>query len=286
MNKGIRPPCAAGTFYPGAPNRLRSEILARLAKAGDCQAGGVIAAAAVPHAGYVYSADIAAPVFNALKDIEFDTIVVIGHDFGRHAPGIIAVLPECEAFSTPLGNIEVDVELCDALARDDRRIVRSGRVHASEHSIEVQLPFIQTLRPKARLIPLLFGEVTPEHCRRLAELLQANAGNRNIFVLSSTDLSHYPEDTVSRQLDAKTVSFAENLDLEGLCRWSSEGDWENIPGVDTPICSAGGLGTAIEWAKMQNARKVTVLKRGNSSDAGGGEDRVVGYASMIFHSEA
>ena len=281
MEISIRHSKVAGSFYPANPDRLANEIKYLLDNAKECQCGGSILSAAVPHAGYAYSANIAAPVFKTLKAVEFDTIVIIGHDFGPQS-GIIAVLPEYAYFQTPLGNVEVDLELCNALVASDDRIIFNNRVHSEEHSIEVQLPFLQLTHPGVKIVPVLFGEATPENCRLLAELLMENAGERRIFVLSSTDLSHYPTDKVARSLDRNTVLFAERYNVNGLCQWQKSGEWENYPGVETPICSAGGLGVAMLWAKMQGGNKVLVAKRGNSSDASGDTDHVVGYASMLF----
>ena len=278
----IRPASVAGTFYSASPRALRDELESRMESAPTVEIDGRPVSAAVPHAGYVFSAEIAAPVFKALRNVEFDTVVVIGHDFGEHAPGIIAVLPDYDAFHTPLGDVKVDTELCQALLRQDRRIICNNRVHDEEHSVEVQLPWLQLTHPDASIVPVLFGEVTPEHCRRFAELLAEVAGDRRIFVLSSTDMSHYPTAETSKLLDCKTTSFAESFDLEGLCAWRSRGAWEEKPNVITPICSAGGLGTAMCWAEMQGEAKAVVAKRGNSANASGDASRTVGYASLLF----
>lgn len=277
----IRPSRVAGSFYPGNAQRLMEELSGYLADPTEIPTGEILAAA-VPHAGYLYSAAIAAPVFKALENVTFDTIVIIGHEFGHYAPGIMAVLPEDTIFRTPLGDVEVDVDLCNSMLKADERIVRSNQAHRQEHTIEVQLPFLQLTHKTFKILPVLFGEVTHEHCMRFAELLDELRANRSLFVLSSTDLSHYPPDKIARALDAKTVSFAENFDLKGLCDWKESGDWQGQPGVETPICSAGGLGVAMRWAQNHGATRTAVLKRGTSFDASGDAARVVGYSSLLF----
>lgn len=273
----------AGSFYPREAKALRHEIQRLLQEAEDCAGGTEIFAAAVPHAGYVYSAAIAAPVFKALSRTAFDTVVIIGHDFGRQAPGIIGVLPDFKVYRTPLGDVQVDTALRDALRRDEPRLISNNQVHSAEHSIEVQLPFLQITHPQAKILPLLFGEVTPEHCRALVEVLKKNCGSRRLLVLSSTDLSHYPGQSTAVSLDRQTVSFAERFDVTGLCKWRDGGDWEKLPGVETPICSAGGLGVAMLWAQGKGATRAMVLKRGTSGDIPGGDSRrVVGYTSLLF----
>ncbi|MBQ6471539.1 MAG: AmmeMemoRadiSam system protein B [Victivallales bacterium] len=281
--KRVRPSAVAGSFYAGEEQALRRDLTERLEMAEEYRGGCEIVAAAVPHAGYVYSADIAAPVYKALSKAEFDTVVVIGHDFGGNAAGLIGALTRYDSFRTPLGEVPVDRELCEALTAADRRIICNDSVHRREHSVEVQLPFLQMVARKPfRIVPMLFGEATPEHCRRLAELLRQFQGARRILVLSSTDLSHYPSAETARQLDSKTVAFAKSFDVEGLCRWQSQGEWEGLPHVETPICSAGGLGTAICWAKLNGASQAVVMRQGNSGDVSGDERQVVGYASLLF----
>ena len=282
IKENIRPARVAGSFYEGDAEKLQRELDRRLAKVPAYTGGGEIVAAAVPHAGYVYSADIAAPIFKALAQASFDTVVIIGHDFGANAPGVIGVLCNYTAFRTPLGEVPVDTELSEALHSSDNRFVVHNQVHRQEHSIEVQLPFLQTVAHDFKIVPILFGEATPEHCRRLAELLEEHRGNRRILVLSSTDLSHYPTAQTARELDAQTVAYAKSLDLEGLCNWQSQGPWEREFGVETPICSAGGLGTALVWAQMHNANHCEIMRQGNSGDVSGDDARVVGYASMLF----
>ncbi len=281
--ENIRPSSVAGKFYSANPSRLRQEIQTLLDNAPACPPyEGRIVSAAVPHAGYVYSAPIAAPVFKAIKDVEFDTVVIIGHDFGMQLAGYIAVIPDFTAFRTPLGDVPVDTELCKSLLENEKRIIKNNRVHSMEHSIEVQLPFLQMTHKSFSIVPLLFGEVTPKHVERLVSLLMENAGSRRIFVLSSTDFSHYPQIETARRLDRITASFAESLDLNGLCAWQAHGEWESEPGVETPICSAGGLCMAMLWAKQHGDTRTIVLKRGNSGDVSGDGEQVVGYTSMVF----
>lgn len=283
----MRPSQFAGTFYPADAKALRLELERRLQAAAEYTAAGEILAAAAPHAGYVYSADIAAPVFKALAKISFDTIVIIGHDFGQQAPGIIGVLSNFASYSTPLGELSVDVALRDALLRTEPRLVSNDRVHTAEHTIEVQLPFLQVTHPEVKILPVLFGEVSPEHCQAFVKALQSNQGSRKLMILASTDLSHYPSAKIALELDRKTIAFAEAFDLPGLCNWKNDGDWHSLPGVETPICAAGGLGVAMLWAQKQGGNKAIALKRGHSGTVPGADShRVVGYTALLFVKEA
>ena len=200
-----RRPAAAGTFYPAAPAELQAEVKRLLDGAALPEQPAPVVAVMAPHAGYVFSAQVAAPAYLAMATAEFDTVVIIGHDFGQRARGVTAILADYEAYETPLGPVPVDVELVRRLqAALPTAVVHNG-VHAREHSIEVHLPFVKTLKPKAKILPVLFGEATPDHCRAFAQALKKAAGTRKIMLLASTDLCHYPSAGDARELDAQTT---------------------------------------------------------------------------------
>lgn len=281
MANNVRKAIAAGSFYPGDKARLQSVVEDLLAEAELPSFDGRIQAVMAPHAGYAFSAGFAAPAYKAIGQSDCDTIVIIGHDFGPQASRIIAILDDHEAFDTPLGPVAVDTEMVKDICQIERRAVVYNPVHAREHSIEVHLPFIKCVKPDARIVPVLFGEATPENCRAFANAIGAAARARKMMILASTDLSHYPPYDVSRELDAQTVSFIEKMDLAGLCRWQ-RGEGVSYD-VETPICSAGGVGTAIAWCENEGNSYAKILKMGSSGDAKGGEkDSVVGYASAVF----
>mgnify|MGYP001016234577 CR=1 FL=1 len=131
----IRQPAVSGTFYPGTAAALGREIKAHLAEATAVEPGGTILAALVPHAGYRYSAAVAAPVYKALEGKEFDTVVIIGHD--AHARGVTAILSDADAFETPLGRVAVDTAMVEALREDSPGIVVHQGVHSREHTVEI-----------------------------------------------------------------------------------------------------------------------------------------------------
>ncbi|MBR0460093.1 MAG: AmmeMemoRadiSam system protein B [Victivallales bacterium] len=282
----IRKPAAAGRFYPGNPATLRTLVESYLSQAEKpCPQGEVLAVMA-PHAGYVYSAAVAAPAYLALAQADFETAVIIGHDFGAAAGEIVAIFEDADAWETPLGTTQVDTALRHALLQElgHAAAVHSG-VHAQEHTIEVHLPFLQTLKPEAKILPILFGEATPVHCQLLADALARAAGNKKLLLFASTDLSHYPSQNDARQLDRKTVDSIALMDLPGLC--ARQHEVIPLPHVETTICSAGGVGTAIAWCRKRGVTSADVLARANSGDVRDGESReVVGYASAMFVKKA
>lgn len=276
-----RRPAAAGTFYPSDPEQLRKTVKDILGGATPPVPDGEVLAIMAPHAGYDYSAAVAAPAYLAMGKADFDTAVIIGHDFGRQAGDIIAILDEHDAFDTPLGPVLVDTALERRLRAILPQVIAHNGVHGREHSIEVHLPFLKTLKPGTKIVPVLFGEATPEHCTAFAEALAKAAGDTKILILASTDLSHYPSGNDARELDAETTSFIENMNLPGLCKRQA-GKGIHAPNVQTPICSAGGVGVAIAWCNLKGGAKATILKRANSGDVSGDNESVVGYASAMF----
>ena len=279
----IRRPYAAGSFYPGEPEALKQTVqtyLEGVVLPQDLPSGEIIALMA-PHAGYLYSAAVAAPAYKLLPQADCDTIVIIGHDLGPHSSGLIAVMDDHDAFDTPLGPVQVETELVHALEAEDGRFIVHNRIHSQEHSVEIHLPFIKTLKPEAKIVPMLFGEATPSNCRALASSLKKLAGDRHILIFASTDLSHYPSYDVAKELDRDTTATIEAMALGGLCA-RQHGKGVHVP-VDTPICSAGGVGTAMAWCENLGSCKARILHRANSGDVPGGDhDRVVGYASAAF----
>ena len=307
----IRRPYAAGSFYPGTAEALKETVHAYLEGAvlpQDLPSGEIIALMA-PHAGYLYSAAVAAPAYKLLPQADCDTIVIIGHDFGRGAGDIIAVMDDHDAFDTPLGPVQVDTELVHALEAEDGRFIVHNRIHSQEHSVEIHLPFIKTLKPEAKIVPMLFGDATPSNCRALASSLKKLAADRRILIFASTDLSHYPTYSFAQKIDKITIDCIKHNSVEQLCKRAHTVEHELVCDIDSfkreceraeitgisagfpemvqveriPICSAGGVGTAMAWCESLGSCKVRILHRANSGDVPGGDHkRVVGYASAAF----
>lgn len=275
----VRQPAVAGTFYPSNADELRREVQAYLDAADVPPVKGEILAAMAPHAGYRYSAAIAAYVHKAIADVPFDTLVVIGHD--AHAKGIVALLPRAQEFVTPLGRVPVDTELAKALTEKDRRIIYHEPSHARDHTIEVHLPFLQVQDRTCQVLPVLFGEPSVEHCTAFAQALGDCAGKRRLFVLASTDLCHYPTSELAHELDAETLAKVKAFDLPGLLEYLSHHQ-SGAHGVQTAMCASGGVGTAMLFAQAGGADTYQILKTANSGDVSGDTSRVVGYAAGIF----
>lgn len=279
--KVIRPPAVAGTFYPGASTRLQKTITSFFAKIPRVEPEGKILAAIAPHAGYTYSGGIAAYTHQLLSTVEFETLIIIGHDTFRDA---VAFVCPVDYFLTPFGKIPVDREMMSKMQAFHPGIKADRSLHAREHTIEVQLPFLQVLNKQCKIIPILFGTPTMENCRILADSILAAAGNKTVFVLASTDMSHYPPYDSACRVDNSTLEIIKTLNVDNLfIHLKKEDKQPSTPNLRTAMCARGGVGTAILCAKARGANRAQILHYANSGDVpAGNKDRVVGYCAVLF----
>jgi len=277
----IRRPAVAGSFYPKNADRLRAEISTMLKEVPDKPAKGEILAAMAPHAGYVYSGSIAALTFRKLKNIEFDTIVIIGHDTYRDA---VAYTCPVDYFETPLGKIPVDKEMLEKLHSYNKGIKPATDMHSGDHTIEIQLPFLQVMNKKCMIVPMMFGNPTPENCDILAKAIKAASDDKKVFILASTDMSHYPDYKSAYKIDNLTLKIIRKMNINDFLNHAiKQRTNSNIPGIQTAICASGGVGTAILYSKSMGMNHVEILKYANSGDVPiGDKGRVVGYSSVLF----
>jgi AmmeMemoRadiSam system protein B len=277
----IRPPAVAGSFYPDSESELRAMITEYLNNTPDEKPAGDIFAAMAPHAGYVYSGAVAAHTFKQLAKIDFDTIVIIGHDFYADA---VAFLSPADYFQTPLGLVQVDREMVGKMLKFNKGIKSDKSIHSEDHSVEIQLPFLQVLGKKCKIVPVMFGNPTVKNCRILADAIIAAAGDKKVFVLSSTDMSHYPSYEDDRKVDTATLEIVKSMDVDKLFSYlDAQVKSRAVSNLQTAMCSRGGVGTAIFFAKARGASQAHVLRYANSGDVPiGSRDRVVGYSSVLF----
>jgi len=259
----VRPAAVAGTFYPDAPGVLSAQVRAFLEEVPHAlKPARQPKALIVPHAGYVYSGPIAAAAYARLAEgIErVRRVVLLGPAHRVPVRGL--AVPTVDAFTTPLGDVEVD---CAAVASalDLPQVCRSDRAHALEHSLEVQLPFLQTLLRSFRLVPFAVGDAT---AAEVAEVIDLLWGGPETLIVISSDLSHYHAYAEAREIDqasARTVlELSPTLDYEHACG-------------ALPI---NGLLTVARRRGLHPE----LLDLRNSGDTAGDKFRVVGYASFVF----
>jgi len=260
----VRPAAVAGMFYPEAPSALAADVRAHLAGAqsGLSSASIVPKALIAPHAGYVYSGPIAASVYARLAAGRetIRRVVLLGPTHRVPVRGL--ALPSVRAFATPLGTVAVDREAA-AAALTLPQVCASDAAHALEHSLEVQLPFLQAVLGEFSIVPFAVGDATPGEVAEVIELLW---GGPETLIVVSSDLSHY-----HRYADARAIDRATG---EAILALSATLDHEQACGA-TPI---NGLLLA---ARRHGLRPELVDLR-NSGDTAGDKSRVVGYASFAF----
>jgi hypothetical protein len=265
MNEeNVRPSAVAGSFYPGDPKQLRQMINAYLQDASPPKLQGV-RAVICPHAGYIYSAPIAAFGFKLLEDGPTpQRIYLLGPAHRAWFEGV--ALAGAAAFRTPLGEAPVDQGAVERLAEHSPLFNVLPRAHAGEHSLEVQLPFLQTVYPSIPVVPLLFGQVdAAEVGRALNEFLSPE----EILVVSS-DLSHYHNHITAQRLDR---AFIESV-LEGEKEEVRRGE----------ACGRMPIETVMVIAEERNW-KPHLLDYRTSGETAGDRQQVVGYASIAYTEE-
>lgn len=260
----VRPAAVAGSFYPAHPAVLRSTLEEELALATDrVPAGPVPKAVIVPHAGYVYSAPIAASAYARVAPGRgrISRVVLLGPAHRVAVRGIAA--PSTDAFSTPLGLVAVDGAGRDALVAAGLVTVRDD-VHAAEHSLEVQLPFLQVALGDVAVLPLAVGDAGPA---LVAQVLDAVWGGEETLVVVSSDLSHYLDHASATEVDRRTAAAIVARAPDRLGRYDACG-----------VRPVQGLLTAA----AQHGLDVDLLDLRTSADTAGSPDRVVGYGAFVL----
>lgn len=256
----MRPAAVAGSFYPGNARALSTAVGDMLADARTQEAPAK--ALIVPHAGYVYSGPVAASAYAGLRKsaAAIRRVVVFGPAHRVWIPGLAAT--SADLFETPLGRIRVDRAAIDAVA-DLPQVEIDDKAHAAEHSLEVQLPFLQSVLDDFAIVPFVVGGATPDE---VAEVMEHLWGGRETLIVVSSDLSHYLPYAEARVIDRATA--------DSILRGHALGHRDQACGA-TPI---NGL---LEVARRRNLTP-TLLDLRNSGDTAGDKSRVVGYAAFTF----
>ena len=277
----VRPPAVAGQFYPREPAKLEAAVKAFLADAVPAH-GERPVALVLPHAGYVYSGQIAADGWRQAVGQTYDLVVILGTNHTTPGFSGVSVYPGT-GFRTPLGVAEVDTLAASTLLAAGGAVVADTRVHEREHSIEVQVPFAQVVLPGVRILPVVVGT---EDLLVLARFVQALAGvlaGRHALIVASSDLSHYPDEQGSLAVDRAVLTAIARMDPAGMQEVAAAQLRAGHPGLETCACGEGAIMVAMETARALGARRGIVLSRANSADVPVGDPaRVVGYGAVMF----
>ncbi len=268
-----RKPAVAGSFYPSNPGKLTSDIDSYLKNAAGSGIEGELFGLIVPHAGYVYSGPVAAYSYRLLQGLDVQVAVVLAPCHRARFDGA-SVIPS-GLYATPLGDVPIDEAIGSELVkRAGMKFIREA--HESEHSLEVQVPFLQRVLGDFTLVPIVVGTTDLAVCRSLAagmaEVLAEE--KRRFVVVISTDLSHYHPYEEAKKIDG--------IFIEALKRYNT-GELHNSISTDrAQACGEGPVLTGLELGSRMGASRVEVLRYANSGDTAGGRDQVVGYLAAAI----
>ena len=268
----VRPPAVAGMFYEGSPEALRRQVDACFAANPPVAAKQKFIGAVVPHAGLMYSGHVAA-AFYAAADLPKRFIILCPNHTGA---GHFAAINREGAWRTPLGDCAIDTPLADALMARTKLLHVDANAHAREHSLEVQLPFLQRLLPQFTFVPICLAthrlELTEEIGNAIAEVI---ASERDaIGIIASSDLNHYE--------DQQTTIRKDNLAIEEVVARKPEELWRVVDEFDVSMCGFIPTTAMLTAANRLGATKAALLKHATSGDVNGDYRRVVGYASVLI----
>lgn len=281
FSEEIRKPAVAGAFYPADKEELTRSINGFLDNAKKIDIDKRILAIITPHAGYVYSGQVAAYSYKQIQYKKINTAVIMCNSHTASFSGI--AIDDSDAWQTPLGIVKVDKDLADKLVNSSPNIVYDSSVHKRDHTIEVQLPFLQTvLDGDLKIVPVLFGNSYDDSYKELATILAKNLGEHDI-VIASTDMSHYPHYQDANVIDWETAQIIKQADVDKLNLYIKKVKDKKIPGEDTLCCGIDGVKTAIELYNILGGGDIEILRYANSGDVDiGDKSRVVGYISIVM----
>lgn len=268
----IRPPAVAGRFYPADPVVLSEQVdsfFQKEAQTEKLRARGCV----VPHAGYIYSGHVAGAVYHRL---ELPTRFIILCP--RHYPqGEALAINSDGAWKTPLGEVKIDSALAAELKRRCHLLREDSVAHRNEHSLEVQLPFLQRQVGDFRFVPIAVGPLRlpdlEELGQAVAEVVAAHA--EPVLVVASSDMNHYESDVVTRKKDHKAINQILALDARGL--------FDTVHRESISMCGYGPTVAMLTAARQLGAAKAELVRYATSGDITGDRDEVVGYAGIVVH---
>jgi len=276
MNKQqTRKPVVAGMFYPGEKETLEENLNgyfnnAELSSFSFRKIHGIIS----PHAGYPYSGPVAAYGFKLLKKIDIKNIIVVAPSHREYFSGF-SIYPG-KYFETPLGNIAIGTKTCDLFVEAIDSIKYTETGHRDEHSLEVQLPFLQTIYPNGfNLIPVVMGDCSLQDIDDFANTMAGMAKDEDFIIIASSDLSHFHPYNKAVKTDNNLISILQKFDIDKL-----EIGYQNR---SLEACGLGPILLLMKYAKFVGVPLFKKLNYKNSGDTSGMMDQVVGYLSAVIY---
>lgn len=271
----VRKPVFAGSFYPADKASLGNLVDSYLKEAGqkskkvDGQIFGIIA----PHAGYEYSGRVAAYAYSQIKSKEYRTVIIIGSSHRVPFRGI-AIYP-AGSWETPLGTVAIDHEMAQVIMKECKNIKPFPAAFEREHSLEVQVPFLQKALTGFKIVPIVTGSMDKSDYKDFADTMGRIVKNNQgkVLIVASSDMSHFHAYDAASKMDNLTLKDIGEMNVDGLHQHLQKGDCE--------LCGAQGVLSLMMLAKQMNG-KATILNYANSGDVTNDKTRVVGYSSVAF----
>ncbi|HEY2094528.1 MAG TPA: AmmeMemoRadiSam system protein B [Thermoanaerobaculia bacterium] len=267
-----RPPAVAGSFYEGTPEHLNAQVRACFAE--NPETGNTkerFIGAVVPHAGLMYSGHVAA-AFYALAELPKRYIILCPNHTGL---GHFAAINRSGAWRTPLGEVQVDAALAEKLMAHSKLLADDARAHAKEHSLEVQLPFLQQLLGDFTFVPICLGAHRYDYAEMIGNAIAdvVRDEDEDIGIIASSDLNHYEDQKTTLRKDQVAIDEVLKLDPQGL--------WRVVDEFDVSMCGFIPTTTMLIAARKLGAKSARLIKHATSGDVNGDYAHVVGYAAMI-----
>jgi hypothetical protein len=267
----IRPPAVSGRFYPSDKKKLALDI-EQFTAAGQAEKKTLVLGCIVPHAGYIYSGHVAGAVYSAIEIPA--RCILLGP---RHFPGgeAMAIISD-GSWQTPFGDAQIDSDLAAKL-KQSCPLLREDRVaHQREHSLEVQIPFLQRLAPNLSFVPVVLATHRYQDLEALGHAVaQVIAAQKDpILLIASTDMNHYERDTITRAKDRKAIDRILELDPRGL--------YDTVNSEDISMCGYAATVAMLVAMRDIGATQAELVRYATSGDITGDRDEVVGYAGLIF----
>jgi MEMO1 family protein len=271
ITQNIRRPAVAGSWYPGSPDTLAAALDRHLQRTSRDVTGDLVALIA-PHAGLTYSGPVAAHAYRLLRGRRFEVAVLVGPSHFVSFDGVSIV--RAGGFETPFGVAAIDDGTATELINATPVVREHPAAHVKEHSLEMQLPFLQHLAPATPIVPLVMGQQTRATARALGDALAAVLRGRKALAIASTDLSHFRDAATAAALDRVVIDCVSRFDADGL--------QDALDAEPNHACGGGPTVAVMRAARLLGARDAVILNYGDSGDVSGDKSAVVGYLAAAL----
>lgn len=271
VRQRIRNAVVSGQFYPGEPEVLKKKVRQFLIASKSAPAPDV-RALIVPHAGYDYSGQVAAEAYKLVEGRKFESVIIVAFLHRVFLQGVL--VDDAAAYETPLGHVSVDHEIVKKIRMFHPLFRNTMPGRLEEHSLEVQIPFLQVTIPELKIVPIYIGAQNIMNITLLADALAVVLADRNILMVSTTDLSHFHPYETAVRMDKAMIAMFEKGNVEAICDACAKEEVE--------ACGMGPVLTAILLAQKMKWSGPRLIRYANSGDITGDRSSVVGYAAMAF----